>query len=100
MTTGAAGTTSQAVPAALLKDADRPLGGSSATLTVHGLACPLCAKGVDKELRTLPGVQPVDMDVINGLVRITFDPANPPTRLAVIDAVRFGGAVLIDLRQP
>lgn len=84
----------------LAEVSDAPLTGKSATITVHGLACPLCAKGVDAELRKLPGMKTVDVDLGTGIVKITFDPATPPSRKALSDAVRWGGGTFVELRQP
>lgn len=78
----------------------QPLIGKSATLTVHGLACPACAAGVDKMLRQTKGVKAIEMDVVTGVVKLTLDPEAPPTKQDVENAVKWGGAVLVELSQP
>lgn len=103
---GGCATTTPATPTStvaakpLAEVSDKPLTGSSATITVHGLACPLCAKGVDAELRKIPGMKTVEVDLGTGIVKVTFDPATPPSRKALSDAVRWGGGTFIELRQP
>ncbi len=79
---------------------ERALRGGSATLTVQGLSCPICVAGVDRQLRQIPGLSEVESDVGSGVVKITFESARPPTARAVSDAVRWGGATLLELRQP
>jgi copper chaperone CopZ len=77
-----------------------PLVGRSATLIVTGLACPSCAAQVDRLLRQVKGVQDVQMDIVTGVIRLTLDPAAPPTRQDVTEAVRWGGAIVIEVQQP
>lgn len=79
---------------------DERLTGRSATLLVHGLACPSCATGVEKQLRQTAGVTGVELDVPSGRVVVTLDPARTPTRREIKDAVRHGGAILVELNQP
>lgn len=79
---------------------DDRLVGKSASMLVHGLACPSCAMGVEKQLKQTAGVKSVTMDVSTGMVTLELDPENPPTRTTIKDAVRHGGAVLVELRQP
>lgn len=81
-------------------EAEDRLVGKSATLLVHGVACPHCAEGVDAQLRLTPGVRSVSMDVVQGVVRLELDPEKPPTSDEIKAAVRHGGAVLVELRQP
>lgn len=76
------------------------LSGSSATLVVHGLSCPHCAQGVQRELRQIPGIRTVDLDPSEGVAEITYDEAQAPTEEDVKNAVRWGGAILIEVRQP
>lgn len=95
------GTAKKTTPQASAQQAKpTPLVGKSATLTVHGLACPSCAAGVDKMLRQTKGVKAIEMDVVTGVVRLTLDPDAPPTRQDVENAVKWGGAVLVGLSQP
>lgn len=74
--------------------------GKSATLIVYGLACPSCAASVERQLMQTPGVTACDVDVGNNLVTLALDPNHPPTQKQVKDAVKYGGAVLVELRQP
>lgn len=80
--------------------ADDRLVGKGATLIVHGLACPSCAVGVERQLRQLGGVKAVEMDVTTGVVLLEIEPEKAPTRAEIKDAVRYGGGVLVEIRQP
>ncbi len=44
-------------------------------LSVDGLACPFCAYGIEKRLRTLEGVETIQVDIEQGKVTVvTRDP--------------------------
>jgi mercuric ion binding protein len=42
------------------------------TLQTHGLACPFCAYGVEKQLGKVEGVESVSTDIASGTVIITM----------------------------
>lgn len=90
--TGATGTA--------LTDSTSPLTGSSATLVVQGLSCPLCATNIDKTLARVPGVQAVAVDLSRGEVRLTLAADTKPTRAQLAQAVRDSGFTLAEIRQP
>jgi mercuric ion binding protein len=64
--------------------------GPSYRLQVDGLACPFCAYGIEKKLRTLDGVDKVKVDLGGGQVVVTMKDgatlAEDTARQAVKDA--------------
>lgn len=64
--------------------------GASYRLQVDGLACPFCAYGIEKKLRTLDGVDKVKVDLDSGQVVVTMKDgaalAEPTAQQAVKDA--------------
>jgi copper chaperone CopZ len=76
------------------------LTGSSATLIIHGLACPSCARGVQRELKQLPGITGVELDSVEGIVTLDFDERRPPNSAELKQAVQWGGAILLEIHRP
>ncbi len=70
---------------------DKPIEAPSATLTVYGMACPLCANNVDKNLEALPGVSKVEIDMGNGLVKVDLNGPVRPTPKQLADTVERSG---------
>lgn len=64
--------------------------GPSYRLQVDGLACPFCAYGIEKKLRSLDAVDKVQVDLESGQVVVTMKDgavlAEPTARQAVKDA--------------
>lgn len=83
-----------------MKSVEPDLTGGTLTLIVHGLACPSCAAEVDRQLRQVPSVREVTMDVSAGIVQVAYDAERPPAAKDIRDAVRWGGATVISLEQP
>jgi copper chaperone CopZ len=75
-------------------------GSSVATLIVHGLACPLCANNLDKQLLALPGVEKVHVDLGNGSVLVTMAAASHPTHDQIAHAVQQSGYTLVRIDMP
>lgn len=67
---------------------------TSATLSVHGLACPLCAHNIDKQLLRVDGVKTVAVDLGTGTVKLDFEAGKQPTDKALAAAVEAGGFTL------
>ena len=44
--------------------------GTLYELRVDGLACPYCAYGIEKKLKKTKGVEKIDIDLNNGVVRV------------------------------
>lgn len=74
--------------------------GTSATLVVHGMSCPLCANNVDKQVLALPGVDGVDIDMGSGEVRVRLDGSGRTTRAMLARAVDRSGFTLESIRVP
>lgn len=89
---------SGAAPAAA--SSAEPLPGDSATLTVQGLSCPLCASNVDKQLLKVAGVRDVSVDLGAGLVKVRFDPATAPSEATLRKAVEDSGYTLAAVATP
>lgn len=77
-----------------------PIEGTSATLVVHGMSCPLCANNVDKQLLDIPGVQTVNVDMGTGEVAVTFSSKARVTKAQLADAVYKSGFTLAEVRVP
>ncbi|MBL8765307.1 MAG: heavy-metal-associated domain-containing protein [Phycisphaerae bacterium] len=74
--------------------------GSSATLIVHGMSCPLCASNVDTQLLTVPGVVSANVNMGSGEVRVGFAPGARVTRAQLAKAVDDSGFSLVEVRIP
>jgi len=48
------------------------LKGSNIQLEVAGLSCPFCAYGLEKKLKTLDGIDKLDINISNGLIKGTL----------------------------
>ena len=82
-------------------DADaRPIAAPTATLTVQGLSCPLCASDVDKQLMKVNGVESVSVDLGGGTVRVAFAGGARPTAAALRKAVEDSGYTLVSIDTP
>jgi len=44
--------------------------GTQYVMRVDGLACPYCAYGIEKKLKTIDGVEKIDVDLGKGLVTV------------------------------
>ena len=73
---------------AALADGDRYI------LGVKGLACPFCAYGIEKRLNKVDGVTAVQVDVGDGLVRVTLEEGKTFTEEQARQAVREAGFTL------
>ncbi len=87
-------------PAAQSETPTTPLPGSTATLAVQGLSCPLCASNVDKQLLRVAGVEKVDVDLGAGIVKVAFDPAAAPSAATLRKAVEDSGYTLTAVTTP
>jgi copper chaperone CopZ len=69
-----------------------PIASAGAVITVHGMGCPQCANNLDLQLRAVPGVQDVEVDMGSGVVRVTLAGQLPrPSRKQLAEAVRDSG---------
>jgi copper chaperone CopZ len=71
-----------------------------ATLWIHGMACPQCSYNVDLQLKRVPGVESVDVDMSSGAVRAHLSRSNPPTREQLEKAIENTTFTLVRLEMP
>ncbi len=79
---------------------DQPIKTDTATLHVKGMSCPLCASGIDKQLRRLPGVSRVTSDLGSGKVKVTLVGEQRPTARQLSQAVEDSGFTLDRIEKP
>ena len=77
--------------------ADSP---TTAIVWVNGMGCPLCATNVDQQLRRVPGVTSVAINLGTGMVTVGVDAAQPPAESALAQAVRDSGFTLVGIQMP
>lgn len=85
--------------ASLLRDTTT-VSGASATLTVYGLSCPLCANSTDQQLLKVAGVTSVEVDLGEGKVKVGLSGDPRPTRAALTKAVKDAGFTVIRIEEP
>ena len=73
--------------------------GNSYKLKVDGLACPFCSYGIEKQLRTVPGVAKVRVLVKSGQVIVTMKDGRKLSRAAASGAVTRAGFTLAGFRN-
>lgn len=72
----------------------------TARLFVKGLACPLCATNIDKQLLRVPGVRAVSVNLGTGEVLAELEPGHLPTREQLARAIMLGGLTLDRIEMP
>lgn len=77
-----------------------PLATDSATLTVGGLGCPLCANNIENKLGGMSGVQSVSVDLSTGKVRVGLWGKDKPSPLKLAQAVRDSGFTPTQIQTP
>ena len=70
-------------------------GTETATLTVNGLSCPLCANNTDLTLKKIPGVKQTKTDLAAGQITVWYDPQQKPTQQQFADAIADAGFTLV-----
>lgn len=73
---------------------------NTALFVVNGMGCPLCANNVEKQLRSVPGVERVTINLGTGIVAATLSPSNPPSQAVLERAVRDSGFTLVSSQMP
>lgn len=96
--TGAAPGASDSVDLSLMDES--PIEATSATLHVEGLSCPACATNVDHQLKDLPGVRYVDVNLGDGTVSLSLGGAERPSRAALARAIHDSGFTLRRIEVP
>jgi copper chaperone CopZ len=75
---------------------DKPV----AVMVIHGMACPQCSYNVDLQLKKVPGVEKVAVNMALGRVEAWLSPSNPPTRQQLTKAIEETTFTLVSLRMP
>ncbi len=73
-------------------------GDSHYELRVNGMACPFCAYGIEKKLKTLPGAKDVKIDLEGGRATFEAPGSGGPTPQQVKQAVKDAGFTLGELK--
>lgn len=68
---------------------------ADATFVVHGMSCPLCANGIDKQLEKVIGVETVAIDLDTGIVRVFFVPGAKPMSSELRQAIERSGFTVV-----
>jgi copper chaperone CopZ len=71
-----------------------------AVMWIHGMACPQCSYNVDLQLKKVPGVEKVQVDMLTGMVKAYLSPTDPPTREQLTKAVSDTTFTLVRLDMP
>lgn len=97
-----AGCATQQPTAAIADDPQRdaPIQSATITMWVQGLGCPQCATNVDKQLKRIPGVEKVKVDLGDGRVVVHRNTSQPLTRAELAQAIRDSGFTLVRMETP
>jgi copper chaperone CopZ len=95
-TTG--GTDSHGASPALLADGT-PVSGSGSLLWVRGMSCPKCVSNVDLQLKRLPGVDRVAINMGLGTVSVTYAGAERPMKRQLAEAVDNAALTLLRIEE-
>lgn len=68
-------------------------------LGVKGLACPFCAYGIEKRLNKVDGVTDIQVDIGDGVVRVTLQEGKTLTEEQADQAVKEAGFTLGSFSQ-
>ncbi|MBN8645391.1 MAG: heavy-metal-associated domain-containing protein [Planctomycetes bacterium] len=72
----------------------------TAIMYVNGMGCPLCATNIDKQLKRVPGVKDVKVDLGSGMVTVGLLPgATHPSPARLGDAVEDAGFTLVKIEE-
>jgi copper chaperone CopZ len=71
-----------------------------AVMVIHGMACPQCSYNVDLQLKKVPGVERVAVNMALGRVEARLSPSSPPTREQLAKAIEETTFTLVSLRMP
>ena len=72
----------------------------TAILWVKGLACPFCVHNVDKQLKRVPGVTAVHIELETGKVVVGISGDSPATEEELRDAIGASGFTLDRVEMP
>jgi copper chaperone CopZ len=71
---------------------------STVVLTVYGLSCPLCSNNLTGQLKRIPGVEEVEIDLNTGAVSVRLAEGQSVSRWQWLNAVEQAGFTLKDVR--
>lgn len=72
---------------------------STVVLTVYGLSCPLCSNNLTGQLKRIPGVEQVEIDLNTGAVSVRLAEGRSVSRWQWLNAVEQAGFTLKDVRS-
>lgn len=70
---------------------DAEVTSPDATVHVDGMACPFCAYGIEKKLKTLDAVQKMEVQLEKGHVLLSFKDGQSATKNEIQQAVKNAG---------
>lgn len=76
----------------------RPIEADSATMTVYGMGCPLCAENISKTLAGITGVKDSYIDMSDGSVTVNFTGDAHPSRAALAKSIVDSGFTLVNIK--
>lgn len=76
-----------------------PLFAAQYALQVNGLACPFCAYGIEKKLKSIEGVKSIEIDIDGGRVLVTTAEGAPFDEEAARRAIEDAGFTLAGFEQ-
>lgn len=79
---------------------ETPITADHATLRVEGLSCPACATNVDHQLKDVPGVRLVEVNLGDGTVALSLGGASRPSRADLARAIHDSGFTLRAIEVP
>jgi copper chaperone CopZ len=77
----------------------RPVSGSGSVLWVRGMSCPKCVSNVDLQLKRLPGVDRVAINMGLGTVSVTYAGTERPSTRQLAEAVDNAALTLLRIEE-
>lgn len=74
--------------------------GRTALIWVNGMGCPLCANNVDSQLKKVPGVEDVKINLGTGIVNVRLSSCGPSTQAQLEQAIDRTGFTLVRIQMP
>ena len=88
------------VAAGAMTDSASASEANVATMWIRGMACPQCSYNVDLQLKKVPGVERVKVDMLTGQVQAWLSPTSPPNREQLEKAIENTTFTLVRLDMP
>lgn len=77
-----------------------PIAADNATLGVLGMSCPKCANNIEKQLREVPGIADIHIDMGAGAVHLGFAGGMHPSPADLARAIERTGFTLAYISTP